>query len=122
MAGEIADEVDEASEDEDQTTSAAPEPPDCKGQNHHVISNPIAKQLADHNTLRGLYKPRDPRFVARAINKEAHCGYQRWHRQVDKEVVKWLKDHREASPEEFESYLREVSNRSGLRARFPNGF
>lgn len=24
---------------------AAPEPPDCKGQNHHVISRPIAKAL-----------------------------------------------------------------------------
>ncbi|WP_395813022.1 hypothetical protein [Archangium minus] len=52
------------------------EPKECKGQLHHVISWPIAKALGIHRTLRGLYKPRDPRFVSRAVDAKAHCGYQ----------------------------------------------
>jgi hypothetical protein len=67
---------------------AAPEPPDCQGQNHHVISRPIAKALEDHETLRGLYEPRDERYVAKAKDKESHCGYQKWHRDVDLEVIR----------------------------------
>lgn len=69
------------------------EPKECKGQLHHVISWPIAKVLGVHRMLRGLYKPRDPRFVTRAVDEKAHCGYQQWHR-----------------------------DRPAMRARFPNGF
>lgn len=32
------------------------EPPNCDGQNHHVISRPIAKELERHETLGGLYE------------------------------------------------------------------
>jgi hypothetical protein len=41
---------------------------------------------------------------------------------LDKEIVKWLKDHLTATPEEFEAYLRQVYNRPEMRARFPDGF
>jgi hypothetical protein len=78
---------------------AAPEPPDCQGQNHHVISRPIAKKLEEHETLRGLYEPRDERYVARAKDKESHCGYQKWHRDVDLEVIRWLRNHKKATQE-----------------------
>jgi hypothetical protein len=101
---------------------AAPEPPDCKGQNHHVISRPIAKALERHKTLHGLYEPRDKRFVAKAKNKESHCGYQRWHRDVDLEVMMWLREHEKATPEQFMSKLREIYSREDMLERFPNGF
>jgi RHS repeat-associated protein len=39
------------------------------GQWHHVISNPIAKALADHTTLAGKFVARDPRYIAQAIDK-----------------------------------------------------
>ncbi|WP_224368555.1 Wall-associated protein precursor [Hyalangium versicolor] len=112
----------EAEETEAEAASASPEPPQCTGQKHHVISRPIAKALARHETLRGLYKPRDPRFVTQARSKRAHCGYQYWHRDVDREVIEWLRTHKEASAEEFEAFLRELYSRSALRWRFPHGF
>lgn len=132
-AGEIAayeasaeDEEDSTAEEADETeaeaASAAPEPPKCTGEKHHVISRRIAKALKKHGTLRGLYKPRDPRFVTQAQNKKAHCGYQKWHRDVDQEVINWLRVHAKASPEEFEAFLHELYSRSALRWRFPHGF
>lgn len=98
------------------------EPPYCKGQQHHPISRLIAKKLAQHSTLKGLFQPRDPRFVTRAKDEKAHCGYQEWHRKVDKEVINWLDKHSKATPEEFIAKLREIYSRPELKARFPHGF
>lgn len=117
-----ADETEGAEGTEAQAIPAAPEPPDCNGQEHHVISTRIARELERHENLRGLYKPRDERFKARAKDKDAHCGYQRWHRDVDEEVIAWLQRYRNATREEFEAFLRELYSRSGLRERFPHGF
>jgi len=96
--------------------------PDCKGQEHHLISRRIAKQLKDHPTLKGLYKPRDPRFVARAKDEESHCGYQEWHRKVDDEVIDWLESKPRSTPQEFMDKLREIYSRPDMKARFPHGF
>jgi hypothetical protein len=115
--------ADKPSDDADEATAdAAPEPPDCKGQDHHVISRLIARALARHDTLHGLYKPRDKCFIAKAKDEESHCGYQQWHRDLDKEVIKWLTRERKATPEEFMKFLREIYNRPKMRERFPRGF
>jgi hypothetical protein len=98
------------------------EPPHCKGQKHHPISRRIAKKLETHRTLKGLFKPRDPRFVARAKDEQAHCGYQQWHRDVDEEVIDWLDDFPKATPKEFMNKLREIYSRPEMKARFPHGF
>jgi hypothetical protein len=103
-------------------SSSAPEPPECKGQQHHIISNPIAKALERHPTLMGVYKPRDARFVTRAIDEAAHCGYQDWHRKVDAEVINWLETHRAATARQFEEFLHSIYNRPDMLARFPHGF
>jgi hypothetical protein len=112
----------EALQAEGESSPASPEPPECKGQLHHVISRPIAKALEEHDTLRGHYKARDPRFVTRAVDEQAHCGYQQWHRDVDKEVIKWIDDHRQATPKQFEAFLRQIYSRPDMRTRFPHGF
>ncbi|HYO51426.1 Wall-associated protein precursor [Archangium sp.] len=117
----------EVSKKADAATNAAvaadcSEPKECKGQLHHVISRPIAKELGKHETLRGQYKERDPRFVTRAVDEEAHCGYQEWHQKVDAEVIQWLKDHRNATLKQFEAFLRQIYDRPAMRARFPHGF
>jgi hypothetical protein len=117
-----AKEVAEFVEAAEAAGEAAPEPPDCKGQNHHVISRPIAKELEDHKTLRGLYEPRDERYVAKAKDKESHCGYQQWHRDVDMEVIMWLRRFPKATPEQFMKKLREIYNRKDMLKRFPHGF
>jgi hypothetical protein len=98
------------------------EPPQCKGQEHHPISRRIARALAKHPTLKGLYKPRDPRFVARAKDEQSHCGYQEWHRKVDDEVIGWLDKYSKATPREFMDKLREIYGRPEMKERFPHGF
>ena len=98
------------------------EPPHCKGQKHHLISRRIAKKLSEHSTLKGLYPPRDPRFVTQAKDEQSHCGYQEWHRNVDEEVMRWLDRNPKATPEEFMGKLRELYGRPEMQARFPHGF
>jgi hypothetical protein len=106
---------------EGESSPASPEPPECKGQLHHVISRPIA-ELEKHPKLRGLYKPRDPRFVSRAVDEKSHCGYQEWHRDVDKEVIAWLRRYPKATAEQFEALLRDLYGRPDMLKRFPHGF
>ena len=115
-------EADKSSESEASQAETSDEPPNCKGQEHHIISRPIAQALEDHITLRGLYKPRDERFKTRAKDEESHCGYQKWHREVDEVVIKWLETERRATPEQFMKFLREIYNRKEMLERFPNGF
>jgi hypothetical protein len=121
VAEEAGQKAEAALEAEAQAAEDCSEPKECKGQLHHAISRPIAKALARHRTLRGLYKPRDRRFVTRAVDEQSHCGYQQWHRDVDAEVVEWLERNRTATPKQFEAFLREIYNRPPMRARFPNG-
>jgi len=80
------------------------------------------ESLERHPTLTGVYKPRDSRFVTRAIDEAAHCGYQDWHRKVDEEVINWLDRNRAVTAKEFEAFLRSIYSRPSLRARFPHGF
>jgi hypothetical protein len=60
--------------------------------------------------------------VAQAKDEEAHCGYQRWHRDVDEEVIAWLARKENATPQQFEKFLREIYSRAAMRERFPHGF
>lgn len=41
---------------------------------------------------------------------------------VDAELIEWLRREREATPEQFERYLRSIYNRPEMQARFPNAF
>jgi hypothetical protein len=120
--GAVEEPVAEGDEVTEAVEEAAPEPPECTGQNHHIISRPIAKKLEGHRALRGLYKPRDKRFVSKAKDEESHCGYQEWHRKVDEEVIAWLTKYSQATPEQFLSFLREIYKRPDMLERFPNGF
>jgi len=99
-----------------------PAKPQPSGQRHHPISKRIAEALEDHPMLRGHYTERDPRFVTRAANKESHNGYQQWHRDLDNEVIRWIDRYRQATPEQFEAFLRHRYSQPDLRARFPDGF
>jgi hypothetical protein len=121
-AFKLAEDARETSDAAAEGSEPAPEPPDCKGQKHHIISWPIAKRLKGHATLDGVYKPRDPRFVAKAKDDASHCGYQDWHRKIDKEVIEWLNENPKATPEQFEKLLRAIYSRPELLKRFPHGF
>jgi hypothetical protein len=93
----------------------------CTGQEHHAISKTIHKALEDHPLLKGIYKPRDDRFVTQAIDKAAHKGYQKWHRDLDKEVVDWILGNQKKGPKDFEAYLYKLYAEARLKAIFPNG-
>ena len=67
------------------------------GQLHHAISKAVQAALQRHLTLRNLYDPRDPRFVTRAKDLLSHRGYQGWHREYERTVVRWITENRSAT-------------------------
>lgn len=92
------------------------------GQIHHPISTKVARAVDNHPILRGVFKKRDPRFVTQAADKNAHCGYQRWHIDLDNEVVEWIQNNPSKDADDFLAYLRELYKRPDVAQRFPNGF
>jgi hypothetical protein len=90
-------------------------------QKHHAISRAVHKELENHPFLKGKYEVRDKRFEAIAGSTEAHRGYQSWHRDLDSEVVAWIRNNRQASPSEFESWLKQRYAKPDLKDRFPDG-
>ncbi|MGL4419168.1 MAG: RHS repeat-associated core domain-containing protein, partial [Gemmataceae bacterium] len=94
------------------------------GQIHHPISTKIGRELEAHPTLKGNYTPCDPRFTTQAVDEASHKGYQKWHRELDQEVIDWLRDpkNRAATTKQFEDWLRWRYGQPDLKARFPNGF
>ncbi len=94
----------------------------CTGQVHHAISKTIHDALQKHDTLKNVYKARDNRFVTQAIDKAAHKGYETWHRNMEKQVEAWLDRYKDATPAQFEAYLRDLYRTDKeLSWRFPNG-
>lgn len=94
---------------------------DLTGQIHHAIPRKVANALDAHPKLKGKYRYRDPNFVTQAKDLASHRGYQRWHRELDKEVVGWLKGREGVTPAQFEKYLKDLYARPDLKTRFPNG-
>ena len=101
--------------------SAASSVPQLTGQMHHGISRPITKALAQHPNLKGLYTARDGRFVTQATDRAAHNGYDSFHRNLDAEVVGWIRGNPNATVQQFENYLRDLYKRPDVATRFPNG-
>jgi RHS repeat-associated protein len=93
------------------------------GQDHHAISRRIYDQgILRCPNLVGRYRARDGRFVAKGI-EGAHIGYETWHRNIDQEVIDYLQDRPNITPEAFEKYLSDLyRNDDRLRIRFPFGF
>ncbi len=91
------------------------------GQMHHAISRRVWRALEEHDTLKGLYRYRDHRFVTQVKDAATHTGYQLWHRKLDDEVVGWVRRHTNVTPGQFEDYLRALYNRPQLVERFPLG-
>jgi hypothetical protein len=92
------------------------------GQNHHLLTNKVMRALDKHRTLRGVFKRDDKRFQYLAKDAEAHKGYDEWHREIDDEVVNWIKDRNnaEATPKEFIRYLHDYYQAPRQSRRIPN--
>ena len=76
------------------------------GQNHHAISNKINREKIKNHNLDCISR-NDPRFQVRALTPEGHRGYQRWHREYDDAMVKWLRDNPDATADAFINKLNE---------------
>ncbi len=96
----------------------------AEGEVQHAISKKVWRALQTHPSLKGKFSLRDPRFETRGICKEAHRGYQDWHRKLDDEVAKWLArpENQNITPEFFESWLKRRYCEPDLKWRFPEGF
>jgi hypothetical protein len=92
------------------------------GQMHHAVSRRVHNALEDHPNLAGKYAHRDPRFVTQAVDRNAHNGYETWHRELDDEVAEWIGRRSNLTEGAFEGYLRDRYAGSDLAWRFPNGF
>jgi len=53
----------------------------------------VGRAIDNHPILKGLFAKRDNRFVTQAVDGAAHRGYQRWHRDLDDEVVEWIQNN-----------------------------
>ena len=78
-------------------------PPKLAGQGHHVISNKIIKAIQANPSLRGTVDR--AKSIVKAWSKNAHKGYQTWHRDIDDAVVKWLAKHPNATTKQFGEFL-----------------
>lgn len=92
------------------------------GQNHHLLTNKVMDALSEHRTLRGVFKRNDKRFQYPAKDLDSHNGYDQWHRDIDKEVVRWinLEENRKAAPQQFIHYLHDLYQQPLHRSRIPN--
>jgi len=81
------------------------------GQVHHGISRTVYGALESHPKLKGIYTARDPRFVTQAKDLASHRGYDRFHRDLDTEIVNWIQANRNATQQQFETHLRSVYQR-----------
>ena len=91
------------------------------GQRHHAVGTKVHRATQANVNLRGQFQARDPRFVTQAKDLPSHRGYQTWHRELDAEVVKWIERHPQATPIQFEVFLRQRYSQPDLLHRFPNG-
>ncbi len=90
------------------------------GEKHHVLSNKIIKELEKHNSLKGFFNRNDPKFIHKAVDKNSHTGYQKWHRDYDEKIKKWIERNDHATPEEFREFINNIYQEPEMKLRFPN--
>lgn len=60
-------------------------------QKHHTVTNKMKKALADTKNMTNV--SRNKSSIFEALNEQAHKGYQAWHIDYDKQMVKWIEDN-----------------------------
>jgi len=90
------------------------------GQKHHVLSKKIKDALAKHSNLKGVIE-KWKKVTTQAATPCGHKGYQKWHRDYDEKVVKWLRDTPDATQDLFKEFLEKLYSEPEMKKRFPNG-
>jgi hypothetical protein len=91
------------------------------GQLHHGISERVFEALEKRAKLKGVFKLRDPQFTARAATLEDHNGYQKWHVELDRQIVNYINETPDLDPKKFASWLYKRYSEPDLLKRFPGG-
>ncbi len=99
--------------------AGGPNGPPCTGQNHHVLSKTIMDALNEHPTLRGVFTRNQ--FMTRGRYPHSHSGYPYWHRYYDRYIENWLREHEDATEEQFRRLLRDIYNYGDFPEHFPEG-
>ncbi len=86
---------------------------------HHLISKKIEKALEGHKNLKGKLRREDPRLKYPAADKPSHNGYERWHRDLDGEVVAWLEARPDATEDQFIEFMQGAYSREEIAKRKP---
>jgi hypothetical protein len=86
------------------------------GQFHHIFSKKVMDEINLHDKIQGLINRKD--IIIQAQTKEVHQGYEGWHRELDKEIVEWLRKNKTKDVDEFMEFLRERYNQPDLIERF----
>jgi len=76
-------------------------------------------ELNRHPTLKGVFEREDPAFKYRAVDADAHIGYQHWHRDIDNKAVEWLQRNQLATPEQFKKFLNDIYQSPDISSRIP---
>ena len=77
--------------------------------------------LDRHETLKDMFDREDPQFKIQAISKEAHYGYESWHRQYTLDLTYWLERNPLATRQEFIDELNRVYSLPDMVWRFGKG-
>ena len=83
------------------SAEASDEPPECKGQDHHVISRSIARKLDGHQTLKELSSLETsaswPKRKIRNHTAAIRSGTERWTRRSSHGSLSTLRSHLSSS-------------------------
>jgi hypothetical protein len=65
-----------------------------------------------------VFDRQTPQFKVQAVNKEAHNGYQTWHRAYDDGLVAWINKNQHATPNQFLEELNRIYGTDDMVKRF----
>ena len=88
------------------------------GQVHHPVSRKIENAAASTNKTLQNFVKRSEWGTIRAKTLQDHIGYQKWHRNFDNATITWLKNHRNATPDEFLDFMNKLYKSKVATDRF----
>jgi len=91
--------------------------PGATGQAHHPISRKIERAARRNPNLQGQVT-RDGWGTVQATGLKDHLGYQRWHRDLDAEIINWIEGNKTAGLSDFIKFMNKKYAADGMRARF----
>lgn len=85
-------------------------------QKHHVITRKIRREMKNNPNLSDINRNKSSIFTG--LTEDAHRGYQKWHRKYDDDMVLWLKDHLDATLDDFQAELQRFYDQPDIVERF----